>query len=161
MGGQQVGKAAISGWRDLISPNLADPCLNLKVWPFSGTLDQCCLPGNSVVVETYPAEFYGHLGLSFSSGPRKSKRRQEDRASFAELLIQWAVDHNMDLDAPIHSAILNGFGSGPAGEDCFDALVGLYGMINVVQGFHPTGEPLAPYLSRIEGWIFGQEGIRR
>src|SRR4030043_2487223 len=76
LGGQQVGKAAISGWRDLLTPGLSNHQLNLNIWPFSGSLTALCRPGNIVVVETYPAEFYGHLGLSFSSNARRSKRRQ-------------------------------------------------------------------------------------
>ncbi|OGO13459.1 MAG: hypothetical protein A2029_00915 [Chloroflexi bacterium RBG_19FT_COMBO_47_9] len=50
-----------------------------------------------------------------------------------------------------------GFGDFPDGEDRFDALVGLYGMINVVLGNHPSGEPVPPHIYKIEGWIFGQE----
>ncbi len=158
LGGQQVGKAAIAAWRDLLAPALADHSLNLKLWPFYGPLSSCCLPQNCVVVETYPAEFYTHLGLSFSSRPPKSKRRHADRLAFAAHLISWAEVHSVDLDPSVRSAILDGFGDHPQGEDRFDALVGLYGMINVVQGHHPTGEPLAPQQSAIEGWIFGQSG---
>ncbi|NJD59434.1 MAG: DUF429 domain-containing protein [Anaerolineales bacterium] len=161
LGSQQVGKAAISGWRDLLTPALTDKSQNLTIWPFSGSLENCCLPGNLVALETYPAEFYHHLGLSFTSPILKSKRCHQDRLSFAEPLLSWAQSHNIHLKPGVRSDILDGFGDCPEGEDRFDALVGLYGMINVVQGHHPTGEPLAPYLSKIEGWIFGQEGHHR
>jgi hypothetical protein len=67
LGSQQVGKAAISGWRDLLTPALTDKSLNFTIWPFSGSLKNCCLPGNLVALESYPAEFYNHLGLSFTS----------------------------------------------------------------------------------------------
>jgi hypothetical protein len=157
LGGQQVGKAAISGWKDLLSPALVDLNICLKIWPFSGDFHGICKPGNIVIVETYPAEFYGHLGLSFSSPVRMSKRRQDDRKAFASHLLAWAVEHNLDLDEAIVELINNGFGMGPNGEDQFDALVGLYGMINVILGRHASGEPLPPQLSKIEGWIFGQE----
>jgi hypothetical protein len=158
LGGQQVGKATITGWRDLLAPALADHSLNLKLWPFSGPISQCCLPGNCVVVETYPSEFYSHLGLSFSTHPPKSKRRYADRLSFAPTLLTWADEHSVELHPSIRSAILDGFGNDYSSEDRFDALVGLYGMINVVQDHHPTGEPLVPHISAIEGWIFGQTG---
>jgi len=157
MGGQQVGKAAISGWESLLSPGLYDPDLNLKIWPFSGPLASICTTGNIVVLETYPAEFYGHLGLSFSLPVRRSKRRQIDRKAFADQLISWARDHYLELHGSILDMIKDGFGNELDGEDRFDALVGLYGMINVILGNHPTGEPAAPLIPKIEGWIFGQE----
>ena len=159
LGGQQVGKAAISGWRDLLTPALSDPAINLKIWPFSGGLSELCQPGAAVVVETYPAEFYSHIGLSFSSPVRKSKRRRLDRISFAHQLIDWSDNHGIDLDSSIQECLWDGFGDAPDGEDKFDAFIGLYGMINIVQGYHPTGEPLLPHISNIEGWIFGQENL--
>jgi hypothetical protein len=161
LGGQQVGKAAITGWRDLLSPAMADHELNLKIWPFSGTLAELCQPGNLVAVETYPAEFYGQLGLPFSSPGRKSKRRQADRLSFSELLISWASTHGLELATSIQNSIVDGFGSGRHGEDQFDALVGLYGMINIVMGCHVAWEPALPQLREIEGWIFGQSDPER
>lgn len=44
LGGQQVGKAAISGWRDLLIPALKDrkTSPSAKVWPFSGSLSDLC-----------------------------------------------------------------------------------------------------------------------
>jgi hypothetical protein len=158
LGGQQVGKAAISGWRDLLTLTLSDPSLNQKIWPFSGSLDELCQPGASVIVETYPAEFYTHLGLSFSSSSRRSKRRRSDRLIYLDHLLSWASALQIDLSSSITHMLQDGFGDDPAGEDRFDAFVGLYGMINVILGNHPAGEPLPPHISRVEGWIFGQEG---
>jgi hypothetical protein len=157
LGGQQVGKAAISGWRDLISPALFDHQLYLKIWPFSGPLAHVCQSENIVAVETYPAEFYAHLGLSFSSPGRRSKRRQLDRMAFAEQLIFWAKEYLVDLDHSILNSIMIGFGNGLDGEERFDALVGLYGMIIVILGNQPVWELNLPQISGIEGWIFGQE----
>jgi hypothetical protein len=157
MGGQQVGKAAISGWHDLLSLALVDKQLNLKIWPFSGSLSHLCQPGNIVAIEIYPAEFYNHLGLSFSSPCRRNKRRPSDRIAFSEQLISWAETHNLDLDDSIRSLIMDGFGDDFEGEDRFDALVSVYGMINVVLGYHPVEEPYLPEISKIKGWIFGQE----
>jgi hypothetical protein len=157
LGGQQVGKAAISGWQSLLSPALDDPELNLKIWPFSGSLADICKIGNIVVLETYPAEFYGHLGISFSFPARRSKRNQIDRKALAHQLISWAADHNVELDGKIIGLVMDGFGNDLNGEDRFDAFVGLYGMINVILGNHLTGEPTPPLITKIEGWIFGQE----
>jgi hypothetical protein len=157
MGGQQVGKAAISGWESLLSPALSNPELKLNIWPFSGVLADICKNDNIVVLETYPAEFYGHLGLSFSLPCRRSKRRQIDRNAFADQLLSWSKDHHLELVDSIVGMIMDGFGDDQNGEDRFDALIGLYGMINIILGNHPIGEPTHPQISKIEGWIFGQE----
>jgi len=161
LGGQKVGKAAISGWQDLLSPALADNQLHLNIWPFSGLFAALCQPENIVVIETYPAEFYAHLGLSFSSHGRRSKRRPLDRMAFVDQLISWAGAHNLDLDDSIKNSVMNGFGNGLNGEDRFDAFAVLYGMINVVLGNHPAGKLMLPHISKIEGWIFGQEQPRK
>jgi len=156
LGGQQVGKAAIHGWQHLLVPTLAQPGLNLKIWPFSGHLDELCLPGNTVVVETYPAEFYGHLGI-LNPADRMSKRTQAGRRFYSEKLLSLADRLKLDLDPGLIDSIEAGFDNQPSGEDRFDALVGLYGMINVLEGNHSSGEPVPPHISKIEGWIFGQE----
>ncbi len=155
LGAQQVGKAALHGWKNLLKPALSQPDLNLKLWPFSGSLAILCQPGNIVATETYPAEFYGHLGI-LSATARMSKRRQEDRMVFATRLNSYAAAHRLDLEPTLQASIDVGFGDSPDSEDSFDALVGLYGMINVIQGNHPTGEPVPAQVSTIEGWIFGQ-----
>ncbi len=157
LGAQQVGKAAISAWQELLAPALAHPAFHLQIWPFSGSLSRVCQTGNIVVAETYPAEFYHHLGLSFTS-PRRSKRNLADRLSFSDHLLAWAGDQGVQLDPSVRQSIKQGFGTDPSAEDRFDALVGLYGMINVVLGQHPSGEPLPLRVRRVEGWIFGQVG---
>jgi hypothetical protein len=156
MGGQQVGKAAISGWRDLLLPALNDHQANFKIWPFSGSMAECCLPGNIVIVETYPAEYYSHLQLSFSFSSRKSKRRKYDRQSCADHLLNWAANNRLELVDSLSAAIIDGFGDRPDAEDRFDAVVGLYGMINVILGNRPFQEPVLRNIRNIEGWIFGQ-----
>jgi len=127
-----VGKAAICAWRDLLSQAIVDHNLNIQIWPCSAPIVDLYLPGNLVVVETYPAEIYGHLRLSFSSPHRKSKRRQTDRQSFSKQILSWAEINSLELSPSIKNAILDGFGNCPSGEDQFDALVGLYGMINII-----------------------------
>jgi hypothetical protein len=58
LGANQVGRAATIGWRDLLSPALNN-IPNVKLWPFDGSLADLLKPGNTVIVETYPAEYYG------------------------------------------------------------------------------------------------------
>jgi hypothetical protein len=49
------------------------------LWPFSGRLEELLRPGQIVIAECYPAEFYTHLGQpsvkSWKSG-RKSRARR-------------------------------------------------------------------------------------
>jgi hypothetical protein len=144
----------------MLTPALLDPSLNLKIWPFSGSLAELCQNSSTVVVETYPTEFYTHLGLSFSSSHHGSKRRRLNRQAYAHHLIFWANLLNIVLDPSIRQMLITGFGDSPYGEDRFDAIVGLYGMINVILGNHPTGEPLYHRITTVEGWIFGQEGSK-
>ncbi|MGZ2443820.1 hypothetical protein [Sinorhizobium medicae] len=47
LGGNQVGKAAITGWREIIIPNLDDVVL----WPFDGTLSELMKSGATIVAE--------------------------------------------------------------------------------------------------------------
>lgn len=159
IGAQQVGKAAISGWREVLGPGLRDPELTLVIWPFSGRLRELMKPGHLVVVETYPAEFYHHLGIVWTSsapGQKSGKRSQSDRAANAHSLMKWADSSGVYLDPSLQDAIQNGFGSRPEGEDQFDATIGLFGMLNVLLGHRAIDEPDSGEIRNIEGWIFGQ-----
>ena len=60
LGGNQVGKAAISGWRDVVQPARKAGAL---LWPFDGDLAALSESGRLVICETYPAEAYGHVGV--------------------------------------------------------------------------------------------------
>jgi SAM-dependent methyltransferase len=151
MGAKQVGKATITGWRDLLSPALRSSGVDVALWPFDGGLDELLASKRVVIAETYPAEFYNHLGLRFGS-----KRCQEDRASTAPTLLRWTEDNAVALTAEMSAAIRDGFGDRRDGEDPFDAAVGLFGMLGVVLGNRPTGEPDLPSVKRVEGWMFGQ-----
>jgi hypothetical protein len=61
----------------------------------------------TVVVETYPAEYYAHLGLAFSparrlyqsehKGPRAGKRSPDGRAANASTLLAWAEKSGVAL----------------------------------------------------------------
>jgi hypothetical protein len=154
-----VGKAAIVGWRDVLAPGLQDDSLRLAIWPFSGQLFELFRPGYTVVAETYPAEVYTHFDLKFSrasGGGRSGKRVQADRAANAHVLEAWADASRVSLDLAMREALRDGFGPSAAGEDQFDAAIGLFGMLRVVLRQRPPGEPRDDAIRRVEGWILGQ-----
>jgi hypothetical protein len=160
LGAQQVGKAAIAGWSELLIPALRSEALDVALWPFDGALAELLAPGRVVVAETYPAEFYTHLGVAFQRPPDggpSGKRVQGDRAAQAEALLAAARALGVSLEPALEQQLRDGFGGRADGEDRFDAAVGLLGMLNVVAGRRAAGEPADPELRRIEGWILGQE----
>ena len=78
LGGQQVGRAAIVGWRDLIARALSDNSLQISIWPFHGRFHELIRQAQISIVETYPAEACLHIGLT-PPGRGWSKRSQSDR----------------------------------------------------------------------------------
>jgi hypothetical protein len=151
MGAKQVGKAAISGWRDLLAPALRSPDLDVAVWPFDGTLNDLLQQRRTVIAETYPAEFYRHLELNV-----RSKRDQVDRQANASTLLRWANENNIVPSREMRSTIEDGFGPLSDGDDRFDAAVGLFGMLNIVFGHRASGEPEDGATHKVEGWMLGQ-----
>lgn len=158
LGAQQVGKAAISGWRDALIPALRAG-LDLALWPFEGSLAELLAPGRIVVAETYPAEYYGHLGIELApvadGGPR-GKRVQAVRAAQAPRILACAQSLGVELAPGLRAAVEDGFGAKADGEDRFDATVSLLAMLGVVQGRRGAGEPADPEIRKVEGWILGQ-----
>jgi SAM-dependent methyltransferase len=152
VGGNQVGKAAIAGWKEVLVPALLSFHPDVAIWPFDGELAELLEAGRVVIVETYPTEFYRHLGIILNPG----KRSQEARQRNADVLLRWADNASVELSHGLQFVIEDGFGETADGEDRFDATVGLFGMLNVVLGNHPTGEPLDNTTRRVEGWMFGQ-----
>ncbi|MBB4576031.1 DUF429 domain-containing protein [Rhizobium lentis] len=151
LGGNQVGKAALAGWREIILPNME----KLSLWPFDGPLHGLMVPGATVVAETYPGDVYGQLGV-----PRRpvwSKRQQHGRRSVASHLVRWLENRPHVDGSGLQSLINDGFGNGKDGEDRFDATVGLLGMIDVVDGRRGEGVPEADDVKTWEGWILGQQ----
>jgi hypothetical protein len=140
LGGNQVGRAAISGWRDVVAPLLRDNRSRTHIWPFDGKFQLPASSGEVVIVETYPAEACLHVGLLVSRG-QWSKRRQVDRQSQAASLLHWAEHASVELHKDLRDQITDGFGDSSTGEDRFDATVGLFGMIEVISGRRPSGEP--------------------
>ena len=120
-----------------------------------GPLDELLARHRFVVAETYPAEVYGHLGLDAAAPWRQAQpggaARQAPRACSPGRRLPAST-----LDPAARAEIEDGFGAGAIGEDRFDAVVGLLGMLNVVLGRRASGEPDDPVVRRIEGWILGQ-----
>ncbi len=174
LGAQQVGKAAISGWRDVIVPALRDSPQIIHLWPFDGPLTDLLEQGSTVIAETYPGEFYRQLKLQFPSitelnrrFPRQApilksgKRSQAARRWNASPLLNWVRSAGVRLNPQLERLIQVGFGPGAEGEDPFDAIVGLFGMLNIVLGFRPEGiqfpdEGWSEIICNVEGWILGQ-----
>lgn len=59
----------------------------------------------------------------------------------------------MELNPALAHTIREGF---PDGDDAFDAVVGLLGIIEVVMGRRQPGEPVNDKTRKVEGWILGQ-----
>lgn len=155
LGGNQVGRAAISGWRDLLAPALRSHEIDIAVWPFGGELTTLAATHECVITETYPADACVQLGLT-APGRGWSKRKQHDRRSKYEHLAAWSRSRAIVLDVHLDSALKDGFGTAPDGEDPFDAVVGLLAMLDVVQGRRRDGAPEEPRTRTVEGWILGQ-----
>ena len=89
-GPQQVGKATISGWRDVLGPALRSGVPEVAIWPYAGRLADLLRTGRVVLAEVYPGECYRHLGVSFSrrvAGERWGKTRQAARIANAGALV--------------------------------------------------------------------------
>lgn len=146
LGAKAPGRGAIVGWRDVIAPALPDP--STKLWPFDGPLANLLVEGNLVIAETYPTQYYAGLFVLLPG----SKRDQRVRASVAPDLFQWAEKQRVALAPELQREIESGF---PSGDDAFDAVVGLFGMIEVVFGSRPAGRPQTTESKMVEGWILG------
>lgn len=156
VGAQQVGKAAISAWREVVAPAANAP--HVRLWPFDGDLPGLAAAGTSVICECYPRAAY-EWPLGF---PRTgwSKRRQADRRARAADALAWIASSGAPVrpDRGMRAALDDGFGAAPAGEDPFDATMGALQVIAVLQGLVPPGpDPAMPAAQRaVEGWILGR-----
>lgn len=149
LGAQQVGKAAITGWRDLLAPAVRrrDP---VRLWPFDGPLAELLQGPVVTVAEAYPAELYHRIGVGRG---RWSKRRPADRRAHGPALIEAAGGLGAALDGRLVEMIETGFGERADGEDRFDAVAGVLGLLDVLKA--GICEPAEPTVRRIEGWILG------
>lgn len=154
LGAKQVGKGAIAGWSEVLSPLLRESNGSVAIWPFSGDLASLFKKFPLVVAETYPAEAYRHLGLSAA---RWSKRSQPGRHARGTEIKVWAAQRPVVLDSQAVAEIDGGFGPSKDGEDPFDAFVGVCSMLDVALGYRSDGAPKHASVRKIEGWILGQQ----
>lgn len=152
LGANQSGKAGISAWRDLVLPALHAP-RPPALWPFAGPFRTLLRPGQVAIAEAYPAESLRQLGLA----PVGSKRRHGDRTILAAQLRHAMPGLHARPDAALEHWLADGFGADPAGEDRMDCVIGLLGMLRVLDGLQPDGAPPDPAITRWEGWVLGQE----
>jgi hypothetical protein len=155
LGPQAVGKATLTGWRDLVAPALAEPDRRYAIWPFEGELCDLLAASDAVIVEAYPADAYLQLGLGMGSR-RTAKTRQEDRRADGRLLLESCRRSGVRPDRDLAAQIRDGFGSDRAGEDRFDATAGLVAMISTVRRHIEPDLPDDPFVRRCEGWVFGR-----
>jgi hypothetical protein len=155
LGSKQAGKASLSGWRLLRQARARAGAVAL--WPFDGDLARLIGgPAPVVVAEAYPREFYRFVGAPPRG--RWSKRRREDRLLVVPRLLAWAESLGVRWDEGVGHRVRAGFSAGPAGEDEFDAVVGLLGLLAVVTKAAPEGLPADdPAVLAVEGWILGRQ----
>jgi hypothetical protein len=154
LGPKQAGKASLDGWRLLRRARARG--VDIALWPFDGSL-RCLLagPASFVVAEAYPREYYRYVGAPPAA--RWSKRRRDDRLMCVPRLLAWAESLDVVFAPDVRRRLTAGFGDGLAGEDQFDSVVGVLGMIGVVTGAIAVGLPDDdPAVVTIEGWILGR-----
>lgn len=148
LGAQQVGKAALHAWREVIVPARRG---GARLWPFAGDLATLAGQGGLVLAESYPADAYGQIGVAI--------RRKGDlglRAALAPRLLAWAAARDIGLDAGLDAAIRSGFPPAAGGDDGFDAVVGLLGAIAVARGERASAPDITDTMRLWEGWILGK-----
>ena len=151
LGARQAGKAALHGWQMLRLARAGGA--DIALWPFDGPL--LARPGFTVA-ETYPREFYQYFGVPRG---RWSKRRRADRLACIPALLAWAGELGVCWDDAVRGRVSAGCSDGPDGEDEFDAIAGVLGLIAVATGVIGPGLPPAdPAVTAIEGWILGRAG---
>ncbi len=148
LGANAPGRGAISGWQDLIAPAIAEE--KVKLWPFHGDLATLLQPRSIVIAETYPTQYHSLLFGHQVNG----KRNLEVRMCEGVALKNWAAAKSVIISPDLNRAIDEGFPEGK--DDAFDAVVGLFGMIDTIQNYSPAIEPRDPTICNIEGWILGQ-----
>jgi hypothetical protein len=156
LGANQSGKAAITAWRDWLLPALGSGA-PIRLWPFEGGLHALLAPGHAVLAEVYPAEALRHCGLRLAG----SKRAVAARRALAPALLAAMAARRVVPDPALAAAVGTGFGADAAGEDRFDSVIGLLGLIGVLDGIRPDFVPADPWIRRWEGWVLGQTALPR
>jgi hypothetical protein len=151
LGANQSGRAAIAAWRDWLAPALSAGA-PYALWPFEGGLHALQRAGRLVLAECYPAE-----AMRTRRIPRLgSKRSAAARRATAPALREAMAALSVSPDAVLAGEIADGFGPRPNGEDRFDAVIGLLGVVAVLDGAQPDHVPQDPWIRRWEGWVLGQ-----
>ena len=156
LGANQTGKAALRAWTELIRPALADDP-SVKLWPFDGEMPDLIATERTVIAETYPAAAMRLLDITV---PPPGKTSQDARRTAAPQIFDVCEELRITPSAELTATVSNGFGPKKSGEDPFDALLGLLGMIAVATGNKSSGignadEP--SHVRTVEGWILGVE----
>lgn len=154
LGANQVGKATLSAWRELVTPALRAPDLAVRIWPFDGTLDDCSR-GDLGLAEVYPGDVVDWLGLELAA--HGGKRSADARARQASRLREVLASLSVAPDAELTTALAEGFGEAATGEDAFDAFVGALGVLLCVSAQRTVWQPEDPVIENLEGWILGRE----
>jgi hypothetical protein len=154
LGANQSGKAAISAWRDWLAPGLAGGA-PYALWPFEGGVHALLARGRAVLAEVYPAEALRHCGLVL----RGSKRVQRDRAAIADALLGAMAARRVAPSPDLRAMVADGFGADAAGEDRFDSVIGLLGLVGVLDGARADFVPDDEAVRRWEGWVLGQDAL--
>jgi hypothetical protein len=81
-------------------------------------------------------------------GPARGKGSQDNRKKLGARLLRWAKAQGVTLEDGLKREIQVGF---PQGDDAFDAVVGLFGMLKVCLGERATGEPDECIIRQVEG----------
>ncbi|MEE3045282.1 MAG: methyltransferase type 12 [Pseudomonadota bacterium] len=147
LGANQVGKGMLHGLEHLIIPGAH---LGFNIWPFDGDLATCCQHPRVTLMETYPGEVYGWLGIS-----ELTKSNQKSRAKAVEFLIDFAARNAVEITPAVMADCKSGFGPDQGKDDAFDALVGVLGLIQIADGKRPEYLPDEPTIREREGWIMG------
>lgn len=154
IGAQQAGKAALNGWQHVLIPQIRQNPLTTRLWPFDGRVEDLLQPGNTVIAEVYPAEFYARLGFRFSKGGKGSRQARAEQFPAWQ---RWACSSTIRVDDDLLSQLYTGFEPALTGADRFDALTGLAGLVKICLDCWPVSEPEGNRLRAIEGWILGQK----
>jgi Transcription elongation factor, GreA/GreB, C-term len=155
LGPKAVAKMTLAGWRNTIRPALAEPRRLYTIWPFDGPMAELLEGSDAVIVETYPRDAYLQLGLKMGL-PGTAKTKQADRAADAPCMFDWCVANAVRPEDRLSDQITGGFGDGKDGEDQFDAVVGLFGMIDAMRRASEPELPDDPQVRLVEGWMFGR-----
>lgn len=156
LGGNQVGKSACSGWRSAVLPMLSEGH-HVGLWPFDAPLVELLQSRSYVIVETYPTEFYGHLGVRLPHPEKGGKTKRPAREHYAEQLLAEAAGLDVELSVAACHSITSGFGSSSDGEDHFDAMVGLLGILKHLHSAANVEPPPDHAVNSVEGWMLGQK----